>query len=109
MVVRGRARHRLWRLDALQPAVLVEFFGVRGLCGLVGLVYTAAGIGALVGPPFAGVLVDAAGGYWWAIGAAGLFGLGAFLALLALPWGGAPPTATSGRSELIVHRPPVTG
>jgi MFS family permease len=72
---------------ALQPTVLAEFFGVRGLGGLVGLVYTAAGIGALVGPPLAGVLVDATGGYRWAIAAAGLFGLGAFVALLALPSG----------------------
>jgi MFS family permease len=70
---------------ALQPTVLAEYFGVRGLGGLVGLVYTAAGIGALVGPPLAGVLVDATGGYRWAIAAAGLFGLGAFVTLLALP------------------------
>jgi MFS family permease len=72
---------------ALQPTVLAELFGVRGLGGLVGLVYTAAGVGALVGPPLAGVLVDATGGYRWAIAAAGLCGIGAFLALLPLPPG----------------------
>jgi MFS family permease len=70
---------------ALQPTVLAELFGVRGLGGLVGLVYTAAGIGALVGPPLAGVLVDATGGYRWAIAAAGLCAVAAFLALLPLP------------------------
>jgi MFS family permease len=72
---------------ALQPTVLAEMFGMRGLGGLVGLVYTAAGVGALVGPPLAGVLVDATGGYRWAIAAAGVSGLGAFVALLSLPSG----------------------
>jgi MFS family permease len=72
---------------ALQPTVLAGLFGVRGLGGLVGLVYTAAGVGALVGPPLAGVLVDATGGFGWAIAAAGACGLAAFLALLRLPSG----------------------
>jgi len=69
---------------ALQPTVLAQLFGTRGLGGLVGLVYTAAGVGALIGPPLAGVLVDATGGYRWAIAAAGVAGLGAFVALLPL-------------------------
>ena len=69
---------------ALQPTVLAQLFGTRGLGGLVGLVYTAAGVGALIGPPLAGVLVDATGGYRWAIAAAGVAGLGAFAALLPL-------------------------
>ncbi|MCO1655527.1 MFS transporter [Pseudonocardia humida] len=80
---------------ALQPTVLAELFGVRGLGGLVGLVYTGAGIGAFIGPPLAGVLVDATGGYRWAIAAAGACGLAAFLALLPLPSprkGMTPPT-----------------
>ncbi|QYN33470.1 MFS transporter [Pseudonocardia sp. DSM 110487] len=63
---------------ALQPAVIADAFGVRGLGWLVGLVYTAAGIGALLGVPVAGALVDATGGYGWAAAAAGLCGLGAF-------------------------------
>ena len=69
---------------ALQPTLLAQLFGTRGLGGLVGLVYTAAGVGALIGPPLAGVLVDATGGYRWAIAAAGVAGLGAFVALLPL-------------------------
>ncbi len=84
---------------ALQPTVLAELFGVRGLGGLVGLVYTAAGVGALIGPPLAGVLVDATGGYPWAIAAAGLCGLGAFLALLPLPPGPAPRPAATDRAR----------
>jgi MFS family permease len=75
---------------ALQPTVVAGLFGVRGLGGLVGLVYTAAGVGALVGPPLAGVLVDATGGFGWAIATAGACGLAAFLALLRLPSGQTP-------------------
>ncbi|MGD9531037.1 MFS transporter [Pseudonocardia sp.] len=69
---------------ALQPTVMADWFGVRGLGAVVGLVYTSSGVGALVGPPLAGLLVDATGGYRWAIAAAGLCGWGAFLALLPL-------------------------
>ena len=69
---------------ALQPAVIADMFGVRGLGWVVGLVYTAAGIGALLGVPVAGALVDATGGYGWAAGMAGLCGLGAFAATIPL-------------------------
>jgi MFS family permease len=66
---------------ALQPAVIADTFGLHGLGWLVGVVYTAAGIGALLGVPVAGALVDATGGYGAAAGAAGLCGLGSFAAL----------------------------
>jgi MFS family permease len=69
---------------ALQPAVIADAFGVHGLGWLVGLVYTAAGVGALLGVPVAGALVDATGGYGLAAGAAGLCGLAAFVVLLPL-------------------------
>jgi MFS family permease len=78
---------------ALQPTVIAEVFGLRGLGGLVGLVYTAGGFGALLGPPLAGVLVDATGSYALVAAAAGGCALAAFLALLALraPGGPVPP------------------
>jgi MFS family permease len=82
---------------ALQPAVIAEIFGLRGLGGLVGLVYTAGGIGALFGPPLAGLLVDTTGGYGWAVSTAGVFALAAFLALLPLGHSCAPPPG--GASE----------
>jgi MFS family permease len=69
---------------ALQPAVIADAFGVRGLGRLVGLVYTGAGIGALAGVPVAGALVDATGGHGWAAGAAGLCGIAAFAAAIPL-------------------------
>lgn len=70
---------------ALQPTVLAEMYGVRGLGGIVGLVYTAAGVGALIGAPLAGVLIDATGTFAPAIAAAGVCALAAFAALLRLP------------------------
>jgi MFS family permease len=84
---------------ALQPAVVAEIFGLRGLGGVVGLVYTAGAVGALIGPPAAGLLIDATGGYRWAIAGAGLCALGSFLALLPLGRHGrsARPCSASGR------------
>jgi len=69
---------------ALNPAVIAELFGVHGLGALVGLIYTSAAVGALVGPPAAGLLIDATGTYRWAILAAMLAATAAFTALLPL-------------------------
>ena len=69
---------------ALQPAVIADLFGLRGLGGVVGLIYTAGGVGALVGPPLAGLLIDGSAGYGGAVARAAVAGLGAFLALLPL-------------------------
>lgn len=69
---------------ALQPAVIADVFGLRGLGGVVGLIYTAAGVGALVGPPVAGLLIDVSAGYGGAVLLSGLAGLGSLLALLPL-------------------------
>jgi MFS family permease len=52
---------------ALNPAVVAEAFGVIGLGAIVGMLYTSAGIGSLIGPPLAGVIIDATGTYTWAI------------------------------------------
>ena len=46
---------------ALSPAVAAELFGLAGLGGVLGALYTAAGIGGLAGPPLAGLLIDGAG------------------------------------------------
>ena len=66
---------------ALSPSVMAELFGPEGLGGSVGALYTSAGIGALLGPPFAGFIVDATGGYRPAIVAA--IGLAAASVVLA--------------------------
>jgi len=70
---------------ALSPAVAAQLFGTVGLGGVLGAVYTAAGVGGLVGPPAAGALVDATGGYSIPIAVAGGFAGAAFVVLLTLP------------------------
>ncbi|MFT7601719.1 MAG: MFS family permease [Acidimicrobiales bacterium] len=52
---------------ALSPAAAAELFGVVGLGTILGAMYTAGGIGGLIGPPSAGWLIDATGGYEAAI------------------------------------------
>jgi len=52
---------------ALSPAVIAELFGVRKLGTMMGLLYTSGGVGALLGPPLAGMIVDRTGSYRWAI------------------------------------------
>ena len=43
---------------ALSPAVAAALFGPTGLGGVLGLLYTSAGVGGLIGPPLAGALLD---------------------------------------------------
>ena len=54
---------------ALSPAVTAYLFGPIGLGGVLGALYTSAGIGGLVGPPVIGVVIDATN-YKTAIGLA---------------------------------------
>lgn len=70
---------------ALAPAVLAQFFGTGNLGALVGMLYTSNAFGTLIGPPLAGVIIDHAGGYRWAIAAALGMAAVAFLVLLPLP------------------------
>jgi MFS family permease len=44
---------------ALLPAVVMDYFGGRNVSGLIGILYTSAGIGTLVGPSAAGFVFDA--------------------------------------------------
>ena len=69
---------------ALSPAVTAEAFGTAGLGGVLGALYTSAGIGGLVGPPLAGVLIDATDDYTAAIVYAMVLSFAAFATLLAL-------------------------
>jgi MFS family permease len=68
---------------ALSPAVLAEVFGVDRLGRLVGLMYTSAGVGTLIGPLAAGVLIDVTGTYRWSI--AGCFVLATAAAVALFP------------------------
>ena len=55
---------------ALSPAVMAELFGTAAMGRVVGVLYTSAGFGALIGPPVAGLIIDRTDSYRWAIGAA---------------------------------------
>ncbi len=68
---------------ALSPSVVAERFGLEGLGGVLGTLYTSAAIGALAGPPLAGVLIDTFG-YDAAIAAAIATGLAAWVTLYGL-------------------------
>lgn len=46
---------------ALAPAVAADLFGPVGLGGVLGALYTGAGVGGLIGPPIAGELIDRVG------------------------------------------------
>src|ERR1044072_1361936 len=43
---------------ALQPPMGMEYFGARNISGVIGLLYTSAGIGPLLGPRAAGFAYD---------------------------------------------------
>ncbi len=45
------------------PSVVMDLFGARSVAGIIGCLYTAAGVGTLFGPPAAGAAFDALGSY----------------------------------------------
>jgi OFA family oxalate/formate antiporter-like MFS transporter len=48
---------------ALAPTLMMDLYGPRAVSGIIGLLYTAPGVGTLVGPPLAGAAYDAWGSY----------------------------------------------
>lgn len=63
---------------AILPAVVMDIFGGRSVSAIIGCLYTAAGVGTLIGPPLAGYAFDRLGSYDAPIlGAAALSLLGA--------------------------------
>jgi MFS family permease len=52
---------------ALGPIVIADRMGVAGLGSILGLLYTAPGVGALIGAPTAGFIIDRTDAYRWAI------------------------------------------
>ncbi len=51
---------------ALFPLLTAEYFGVRHLGANYGLMFTAYGVGGVVGPMLAGGVWDVVGSYEWA-------------------------------------------
>ena len=48
---------------ALLPTIVMDRYGPRAVSGIIGFLYTGAGLGTLVGPWLAGVAFDATGSY----------------------------------------------
>jgi MFS family permease len=48
---------------ALLPSVVMDYFGGRNVSGIIGVLYTSAGIGTLIGPSAAGFAFDIGGSY----------------------------------------------
>jgi MFS transporter, OFA family, oxalate/formate antiporter len=66
------------------PTVVMDLFGARSVSGIIGCIYTAAGVGTLLGPPLAGAAFDAWGAYEVPILGAALFALLAAIGSAAL-------------------------
>ena len=77
---------------ALAPAVTAQQFGAAGLGAILGALYTAAGIGGLIGPPLIGRVIDGAG-YATALIIAMAMGLAAYAVLFLLPKPGSGSTS----------------
>ena len=69
---------------ALSPVAVVGIFGLEGFGGVLGVQYTSAGLGALVGPIGAGAIIDATGSYTVAIVGAIFISLVATFSVLPL-------------------------
>lgn len=85
-------------LLALFPSITYEYFGTKHAGINYGLVFTAWGIGGVVGPMIAGKVADATGGYAGAyLIAAALCAAGGILSLLMR----APKTAETGEAQTV--------
>jgi MFS family permease len=69
---------------ALSPAVIAHLFGTNRMGTVLGALYTSGGIGAMVGPPLVGLIIDRTGSYRIAIAAAFAVALASFALLIPL-------------------------
>jgi MFS family permease len=76
---------------ALLPTIVMDLYGARAVSGIIGCLYTGAGLGTLAGPWLAGAAFDAFGSYNIPILGAGVF---AFLAAACVL-----PLITSEKTE----------
>ncbi len=80
---------------ALGPPLVAELFGVRGLGGLLGVLYTSAALGSAFGPPLAGAIIQSTGSYLVVIIGSLVVGALAAAAVLAVRDPQAPVSASS--------------
>ena len=69
---------------ALFPTIVMDLYGARAISGIIGCLYTGAGIGTLLGPWLAGAAYDAFGAYEVPILAGAAFSFVAAAAVLPL-------------------------
>jgi len=69
---------------ALVPTIVMDLYGARSVSGIIGTLYTGAGIGTLIGPWLAGTAFDAFGSYTLPILAAALLSFVAALCVAPL-------------------------
>ena len=69
---------------ALVPTIVMDLYGARSVSGIIGTLYTGAGIGTLLGPWLAGTAFDAFGSYTLPILAAALLSFMAALCVVPL-------------------------
>lgn len=69
---------------ALSPAVIAHLFGTQRMGTVLGALYTSGGIGAMVGPPMFGAIIDRTGSYRIAIAAAFAIAVASFALLIPL-------------------------
>jgi predicted MFS family arabinose efflux permease len=69
---------------ALSAAVIAHLFGTQRMGTVLGALYTSGGIGAMVGPPMFGAIIDRTGSYRLAIAAAFAIALASFALLIPL-------------------------
>ena len=69
---------------ALSPAVIAHLFGTQRMGTVLGALYTSGGIGAMVGPPIVGLIIDRTGSYRVAIACALAVALASFAMLIPL-------------------------
>ena len=86
---------------ALSPVAMAGIFGLEGLGGVLGVQYTSAGVGALIGPVAAGAIIDATGSYTVAIVGAIFVSLAATFSVIPM-WrlGSGEPPVLASRSYL---------
>ncbi|MEJ2121022.1 MAG: MFS transporter [Alphaproteobacteria bacterium] len=70
---------------ALSPSLMMDYFGGKNVSGIIGILYSAAGIGALAGPTLSGLAFDLLHSYTIPIVAAACFNLLATFVMLATP------------------------
>lgn len=68
---------------ALGPVLAADLYGIEGLGGILGVLFTSAGLGGLIGPIAAGIILDQTGSFSVVIGTS--VGLTTLATLIFLP------------------------